>query len=335
MNILITGGLGYLGSHTAIALAEAGHRIVLLDNLSNSQLIVHEKIQKILGCKIIFIEGDIRDGSLLKNIMVAHSIHCVVHFAGLKSIGDSLRIPADYYDVNVTGSISLTRAMSSAGCKSMVFSSSATVYGIPKYLPCDEFHPINPQSPYGRTKSLVEQFLTDVAAADQGWSIAALRYFNPAGAHSSALIGEAPIGLPNNLMPYLSMVASGKLERLYVYGDDYETVDGTGMRDYIHVMDLAEAHVLACEYLNDKKTGFRVFNLGAGRGITVLEMLDAYEKACGAKINRKVVERRPGDVAISYADVVLARDELGWSASRSISDICNSAWNWQKGIDTQ
>lgn len=333
MNILITGGLGYLGSHTAIALAETGHKIILLDNLSNSQLSVHEKIQKILSCKVIFIEGDIRDGSLVENILVENSIHCVVHFAGLKSIGDSLSNPADYYDVNVAGSISLTRAMASAGCKSMVFSSSATVYGIPKYLPCDEFHPISPQNPYGRTKSHIEQFLADVAASDREWSIVALRYFNPAGAHSSALIGEASIGLPNNLMPYLSMVASGKLECLHVYGDDYETVDGTGMRDYVHVMDLAEAHVLACKYLSDKKIGFKVFNLGAGRGITVLEMLDAYEKACGAKINRKMVERRSGDVAKSYADVVLARDELGWRASRSISDICNSAWSWQKTID--
>lgn len=330
MNILLTGGVGYIGSHAATVLIEAGHEVVLFDNLSNSNSSVLQSLEEVTGKKIIFIEGDIRDFELLSKIFKEHKIEAVMHFAGLKAVGESVQDPLHYYDNNVGGSISLIRAMQQNKVKKIIFSSSATVYGEPKYLPCDEEHPKNPINPYGRTKLFIEEILRDVAASDSGWSVAVLRYFNPVGAHNSGLIGDSPKGVPNNLMPYIVKVASGELESLKVFGGDYETRDGTGERDYIHVMDLAEGHLASLNFLEEHQ-GWHAINLGSGQSTTVLELLHAFEKITQKKIPYKIIARREGDTTISYATSDLANKTLHWTTKRSIELICESAWKFNEG----
>ena len=327
MNILLTGGTGYIGSHTAVTLIEAGHNVVLFDNLSNSDASVLGRLEKILNKKITFIEGDIRDTELLSKTLKEHKIEAVMHFAGLKAVGDSVQDPLRYYDNNVGGSLSLIRAIQQNKIKKIVFISSATVYGEPQYLPYDEGHPTNPINPYGRTKFFIEKILRDVAASDLDWSIAVLRYFNPAGAHESGLIGESPKGTPNNLMPYIVKVASGELESLKVFGSDYETRDGTGERDYIHVVDLAEGHLAALKFLKEHK-GWHAMNLGSGQSTTILELLHTFEKITHKKVPYEVVARREGDAAISYAKPDLANKVLQWKTKRSIESMCESAWKF-------
>ena len=329
MNILLTGGVGYIGSHTAATLIEAGHEVVLFDNLSNSDASILQSLEKITGKKISFIEGDIRDTELLSKTLKEHKTEAVMHFAGLKAVGESVQDPLRYYDNNLGGSVRLIRAMQENGIKKIVFSSSATVYGEPMYLPYDEDHPTNPINPYGRTKFFIEEILRDFAASDFDWSIAVLRYFNPVGAHESGLIGESPKGTPNNLMPFIAKVASGELESLKVFGGDYETRDGTGERDYIHVVDLAEGHLASLNFLKEHK-GWHAFNLGSGRSTTVLEMLSAFEKVNHKKIPYEVVARREGDTAISYAKPDLANKALQWKTKRSIELMCESAWKFQE-----
>ena len=329
MNILLTGGVGYIGSHTAVSLIEAGHDVVLFDNLSNSDASVLGRLEKITRKKICFIEGDIRDFELLSKTLKEHKIEAVMHFAGLKAVGESVQDPLRYYDNNVGGSLSLIHSMQQNKIKKIIFSSSATVYGEPQYLPYDEDHSTNPINPYGRTKLFIEEILRDFAASDLGWSIAVLRYFNPVGAHESGLIGESPKGIPNNLMPYIMKVASGELESLKVFGGDYETRDGTGERDFIHVADLAEGHLASLNFLNEHK-GWHAINLGSGQSTTVLELLHAFEKICHKKIPYKVVARREGDTAISFAKPDVANQKLRWKTKRSIELMCESAWNFQK-----
>lgn len=329
-NILLTGGAGYIGSHTAVALSQTGHRIFIFDNFCNSDRGAVKRIEAIIGRPIVVIEGDLRDTALLTQTLQTHQINAVVHFAGLKAVGESNRIPVEYYANNVQGTISLLQAMQKADNhpKTFVFSSSATVYGDPKYLPIDEAHPLAATNPYGRTKHHIEEILGDLAKSDPAWRIACLRYFNPVGAHDSGLIGENPNGIPNNLMPFVAQVAVGKLAQLSVYGDDYDTPDGTGVRDYIHVMDLAEGHVAALNYLTTHD-GFHVFNLGTGRGYSVLEMVKAFEAASGKSVPYKIVPRRAGDIATSYASVAYATAELNWHAKRNLKDMCESGWKFQ------
>ena len=329
MNILLTGGAGYIGSHAAVVLTEAGHEVVLLDNLCNSQAIVLERLKVILGKGLTFVEGDIRNYALVTKILHDHKINAVIHFAGLKSVSDSMISPVQYYANNVQGTISLLGAMQSAGVKTLVFSSSATVYGNPECLPIDENHPTSPINAYGRGKLHVEEMLRDVASSDLQWKIISLRYFNPVGAHESGLIGESPKGSPNNLMPYLTKVASGELPYLSVYGDDYDTADGTGERDYIHIVDLAFGHLAALNFIN-KKMGFHVFNLGTGKASSVFEVIKEFEKACGKLIPIQIKGRRPGDSAVCYAQIEKAAADLDWRATRTIGDMCSSAWNFQK-----
>lgn len=329
MNILLTGGMGYIGSHTATVLMETGHEVVLFDNLSNSDTSVLQSLEKIIGKKITFIEGDIRDTELLSKAFKEHQIEAVMHFAGLKAVGELVQNPLHYYDNNVGGSISLISAMQKNEIKKIVFSSSATVYGEPQYLPYDENHPTNPINPYGRTKFFIEDILRDVSIADPSWSIAILRYFNPVGAHESGLIGESPKGIPNNLMPYIVKVASGELEKLKIFGNDYKTRDGTGERDYIHVMDLAEGHLAALNFLNEHK-GWHAFNLGSGVSTTVLEILNAFEKINHKKIPYEVVARREGDTAISYAKPDFANTTLNWKAKLTLESMCESTWRFKE-----
>ena len=328
MNVLLTGGTGYIGSHTAVVLAEAGHRIILYDNLSNSKRIVVYQLKEITGQPVIFVEGDVRDTELLSSTLKHHEIDAVIHFAGLKAVGDSVARPVDYFSNNVCGTVSLLQAMQANSIKNIVFSSSATVYGEPNYLPYDERHPTNAINPYGRTKLYVEEILTDLSASDSKWSIAALRYFNPAGAHSSALIGEMPSGIPNNLMPCLTRVASGRSVDLSVFGSDYSTRDGTAERDYIHVMDLADGHLSALNYI-DRNPGWHIFNLGTGKSVTVLELINAFEFATKMHVPIKMVARRAGDLPAYYASTEKAKKLLGWEAKRTIGDICHSAWAWE------
>ncbi len=330
MNILLTGGLGYIGSHSATVLIEAGHELVLFDNLSNSEASVLHSLEKILNKRITFIEGDVRDTELLSNTLKERQIDAVIHLAGLKAVSESVQDPLHYYDNNVVGSLSLIRAMQKNKVKKIVFSSSATVYGEPQYLPYDEKHPTNPINPYGRTKLFIEEILCDVATSDSGWSVAVLRYFNPVGAHESGLIGESPKGIPNNLMPYMVKVASGELEKLKVFGNDYETRDGTGERDYIHVMDLAEGHLAALNFLKEHK-GWHVFNLGSGKSTTVLEILHAFEKITHKKIPNEIVARREGDLPAYYAKPDLANTALHWKATRTLESMCESAWKFNEG----
>ena len=329
MNILLTGGAGYIGSHTAVALSLVGHRVVIIDNFCNSQPESVQRIQQITGQLVTAVRGDIRDTSLLNHTLQQHSIDTAIHFAGLKAVGESVQIPIDYYANNVQGTISLLQAMQRTPCRSLVFSSSATVYGDPQYLPIDEQHPTAATNAYGRTKLHIEQILGDVAQSDPAWRIAVLRYFNPVGAHSSGLIGENPNGIPNNLMPFVAQVAVGKLRELSVYGQDYKTPDGTGVRDYIHVMDLAEGHVAALNYLN-QHAGIHTFNLGTGRGYSVLELVAAYAAASAKPVPYKIAPRRAGDIASSYASVHLAVKELGWKATRDLKQMCESSWKFQQ-----
>ncbi len=328
MNLLLTGGTGYIGSHTAVALAAVGHNVVLFDNLCNSNASVVDRLETIIGQRLPFVQSDVRDTTLLARTLEEYVIDAVIHFAGLKAVGESVAMPVDYYANNIQGTVSLLQAMQQASIKALVFSSSATVYGDPKYLPIDEVHPTGATNPYGRTKLHIEEMLADVAKSDTRWRIACLRYFNPVGAHESGLIGEDPNGIPNNLMPYLSQVAVGKLPHLNVFGGDYDTPDGTGVRDYIHVMDLAEGHLAALSYLQ-QKNGCHPINLGTGKGYSVLDMIKAFEAASGQNICYRIVPRRPGDIATCYAMAEKAATELGWKASRTLHDMCASTWRWQ------
>lgn len=329
MNVLLTGGTGYIGSHAAVVLLQSGHRVVLYDNLSNSSDAVLDKLAQITGQPIPFIKGDVRDTELLKGTLAAHQIDAVIHFAGLKAVGESVEKPVDYYANNVQGTISLLQAMQSAQVKTLVFSSSATVYGEPQYFPLDEGHPTSATNPYGRSKLHIEEMLNDVAASDPAWRIACLRYFNPVGAHESGLIGENPNGVPNNLMPYIAQVAAGQRAELSVFGDDYPTADGTGVRDYIHIMDLAEGHAAGLNFLS-KNLGWHGINLGTGRGYSVLDMIQAFEKASGKRVPYKVVARRAGDVATCCADPQKAGEVLNWRATRTLDDMCATAWRFQQ-----
>jgi UDP-glucose 4-epimerase len=329
VNILLTGGAGYIGSHTAVVLSQAGHEVVLLDNFCNSNPSVLERIQKIIGKALPCIEADVRDIDVVEKVLREYKIDAVIHFAGLKAVGESVANPILYYANNVQGSISLFQAMQKVGIKTLVFSSSATVYGESQYLPYDEDHPTNPMNPYGQSKLQVEEILSDLSASDATWKIVCLRYFNPVGAHESGLIGEDPSGIPNNLMPYVAKVASGELPYLNIYGDDYETRDGTGERDYIHVMDLAEGHLAAVNYTHTNRS-FHVFNLGTGASISVMDLVDMFERESGQKILIKISKRRDGDLPIYYAKADAAKKFLKWSARRSINDMCSDTWRWQE-----
>lgn len=329
MKVLLTGGTGYIGSHTAVVLSRLGHQVVLYDNLSNSSDTVLQKLAQIEGENLPFVRGDIRDTELLKSTIASHSVDAVVHFAGLKAVGESVESPIDYYANNVQGSISLLQAMHANQVKRLVFSSSATVYGRPQYLPLDESHPTGTTNPYGRSKLHIEEILSDVASSDSEWRIVCLRYFNPVGAHESGLIGENPSGVPNNLMPYIARVAAGQLAELKVFGDDYSTHDGTGVRDYIHVMDLADGHVAALDLL-DKTTGWHAINLGTGKGYSVLEIVRAFESASGRKVPYRMTPRRPGDVAECYANPQKARELLKWASKRTLNDMCASTWRFEQ-----
>lgn len=324
---LVTGGLGYIGSHTCVELLEAGHQVVVADNLSNSKMAVLGRIGEICGHQPEFVQADIRDRQAMSGIL--NGCEAVIHFAGLKAVGESVDKPLLYYRNNVEGSIALFEAMADAGVKTIVFSSSATVYGDPLQVPICEDAPLSVTNPYGRSKLMIEDILRDVAKADSSWNIALLRYFNPVGAHQSGRIGEDPNGIPNNLMPYVAQVAVGKLECLSVFGDDYATPDGTGVRDYIHVVDLAKGHLAALAAL-EREGGLLTVNLGTGRGYSVLDMVRAFEAASGRKIAYRIAPRRAGDVAQCYADPTLAQRLLGWQAEKDLADMCADAWRWQK-----
>ena len=326
--VLVTGGAGYIGSHTVLLLLEAGRRVLVLDNLSNSSREALERVASITGKRAEFVEGDIRDTALLDRLFQEHEIGSVIHFAGLKAVGESVAQPLRYYDCNVTGSLRLLEAMDRAGVRNLVFSSSATVYGDPASVPIREDFPLSATNPYGATKLHIEDMLRDLHRADPRWSVALLRYFNPVGAHESGRIGEDPNGEPNNLMPYVAQVAVGKREQLRVFGDDYDTPDGTGVRDYIHVMDLAEGHLAALDALA-RDGGLITTNLGTGRGYSVLEMVRAFAAASDREVRYQIVERRPGDVASCYADPAHAKQVLGWEAKRGIDTMCADHWRWQ------
>lgn len=323
MNILLTGGAGYIGSHTAVVLCDMGHKVILFDNLSNSKVSVVQRLGQITGKLIPFIQGDVRDKALLTEVLSEYEIDAVIHFAGLKAVGESNEKPLDYYSSNVEGTISLLQAMQEQQINALVFSSSATVYGQPQYLPLDEAHPTAATNPYGRTKLHIEQMLQDLTASNPHWRIAILRYFNPVGAHPSGLIGDDPNGTPNNLMPYLALVATGKLPHLNIWGNDYPTLDGTGVRDYIHIVDVAEGHAAALAYI-EGNCGCNIFNLGTGQAVSVLELLKVFEKALQKKINYVFKPRRKGDVACIYSDPILAEKKLFWRAKFSLEEVCIS-----------
>lgn len=328
--ILLTGGTGYIGSHTCVELINAGYDTVLYDNLCNSSPVVIDRIEKITGKRPAFVEGDIRDRAAVDRLLDAYPVGAVVHFAGLKAVADSVAHPLDYYLNNVGGSATLFDAMRAHGIRRVVFSSSATVYGMASTMPLTEASPTEPVNPYGDTKWIVERLLLGMAHADANWRALCLRYFNPVGAHASGLIGESPRDTPNNLMPYVAQVAVGKLPRLKVFGNDYPTHDGTGVRDYIHVSDLARGHVAAVEQLLESRPlEHPVVNLGTGTGHSVLEVIAAFVRASGREVPFEIVERRPGDIASSYADVTLARSYLGWSARHDLHEMCADSWRWQ------
>ena len=327
--ILVTGGAGFIGSHTYVALAAAGYAPLILDNFSNSDKRVLDRLQQITGEAPRIVQGDVGDGALLERVLGEHPIAAVIHFAGLKAVGDSVADPLTYYDVNVAGTLTLTRAMQAAGVTRLIFSSSATVYGEPAYSPIPETTPHAPASPYGRSKAMVEDMLADLHIAQPDWRIARLRYFNPVGAHESGLIGEDPQGKPNNLMPFVSQVAVGLREKLMVYGDDYPTPDGTGVRDYVHVMDLADGHVAALRHI-ERQAGLLTLNLGTGQGASVLDLINAFERVSGQHIAREMAPRRTGDVPACWADVSLARTTLGWHAQRGLDQMCADSWHWQQ-----
>ena len=326
--LLVTGGAGYIGSHTCVELLQAGYGVVVADNLCNSRREVFGRIERIAGRAVTFHECDVRDAAALRGIFGEHAIDAVLHFAGLKAVGESVDRPIEYYDNNVGGTLALCRAMAEAGVRKLVFSSSATVYGDPDAVPVREDHPLRPTNPYGHSKAMIETILQDLFRSDPAWKIALLRYFNPVGAHESGLIGEDPGGVPNNLLPFIAQVAVGRREALNVYGNDYPTPDGTGVRDYIHVVDLARGHLAALEKLATTSEVLSV-NLGTGRGYSVLEMVEAFRRASGRDIPYRIVARRPGDVAACYADPTLAARLLGWRAERGLERICRDAWRWQ------
>ena len=334
--ILVTGGAGYIGSHTCIALHQAGYDIVVYDNLSNSSREAINRVSTLIGQPIEFIEGDIRDTELLKQVFTEHQFFGVIHFAGLKAVGESVAKPLLYYNNNVSGTITLLEAMAEANVKNLVFSSSATVYGDPEVLPIDETSPRSCTNPYGQSKLTVEHILQDLAATNDGWNLIPLRYFNPVGAHPSGQIGEDPNDIPNNLMPYISQVAVGKLEKLSIFGNDYSTVDGTGVRDFIHVTDLAQGHVAALNYLQQQvslsqtsSVGFLPINLGTGKGTSVLELVTAFSEVSGQDIPYQFSARRAGDIASCYASADKAKQLLGWEAKLSITEMCQDTWRWQ------
>ncbi len=329
MNILVTGGSGYIGSHACVALLAAGHAVTVVDDLSNSRPEVIDRVGQIAGRRPVFVEGDVRDRALLRQIFARSPIDAVIHFAGLKAVGESVAQPLRYYDCNVGGAIALCAAMAEAGVRTLIFSSSATVYGDPASVPIREDFPRSATNPYGASKLMIEDILADLAQADDHWRIARLRYFNPVGAHESGLIGEEPNGVPNNLLPYVAQVAAGTRLQLSVFGNDYPTPDGTGVRDYIHVMDLVEGHLAALDYLRDKG-GLLTVNLGTGCGYSVLDMVRAFAAASGRPVPYALVPRRPGDVASCYADPRLAEQLLGWQARRGIEQMCRDAWRWQQ-----
>ena len=331
MYVLVTGGAGFIGSHTVVELLQAGYEVVIIDNFSNSSPLVLSRIEGIAGKRPLLIEGDIRDRALLDDVFKQHEIDAVVHFAGLKAVGESVQKPLEYYDNNVSGSVVLFEAMRDAGVKRLVFSSSATVYGDPEEIPISENCPIGvPTNPYGMSKLMVERILQDLVVAEADFSVGLLRYFNPIGAHESGLIGENPNGIPNNLLPYVTQVAIGKLAQLSVFGSDYPTVDGTGVRDYIHVVDLAKGHLAALDYLKGA-VGCHVWNLGTGQGYSVLQIIEAFEKATGVSVPYKLVERRAGDIAECWSNPAKAKDELGWEAGYGLEDMMRHSWKWQKG----
>lgn len=328
MKILVTGGAGYIGSHTVLELLQDGHEVTVIDNLSNSKEESLRRVKKLTAKDLFFQRLDLSDRVSLKNLFSSEKIEAVIHFAGLKAVGESVSRPLDYYRNNVTGTLILLEEMAAAGVKKIVFSSSATVYGDPATVPIREDFPLGPTNPYGRTKLMIEEILRDLGDAQPDWEITLLRYFNPIGAHPSGQIGEDPNGIPNNLLPFISQVAVGKRDHLRVFGDDYPTRDGTGVRDYIHVVDLAIGHLKALE---NSRPGTEIYNLGTGLGYSVLEMITAFEQAAGRKIPYEIVERRPGDIAECYADPSRAKATLGWSAQRGIEEMCADAWRWQSG----
>ncbi len=325
MSILVTGGTGYLGAHTCVKLLEAGRDVVIIDNLVNSKANVLDSLEQITGKRPLFYYGDLRDGALLEQIFEKHEIEAVIHFAGLKAVGESVQKPLEYYDNNLGGTMALLECMQKHGCKRIVFSSSATVYGMHNAVPFREDMPTSATNPYGQTKVMIEQMLRDLFTADAGWGISILRYFNPLGAHESALIGEDPNGIPNNLLPYVVGVAAGKYPCLNIFGDDYDTPDGTGVRDYIHVDDLAAGHILALEAL-EQGPRLDIINLGTGKGYSVKEVAGAFERATGVHIPCKIQPRRPGDIATCYADIAHAREYLGFEAKKDLEQMCASAW---------
>ncbi len=324
--ILVTGGAGYIGTHTCIELIEAGYKIVVVDNLCNASLEGLKRVRRIVGVDIPFYQVDVRDKVGLTKVFEVHNFDGVIHFAGLKAVGESVEMPIKYYDTNVGGTFILAEVMRDFDCKTFVFSSSATVYGNPKMVPIREDFPLSATNPYGRSKLMIEEFLQDVFVADDAWNIALLRYFNPIGAHKSGLIGENPNGVPNNLIPYISQVAVGKLDKLNVFGGDYDTADGTGVRDYIHVVDLAKGHVKALQALDEPQV--LIVNLGTGNGYSVLDMVKAFEKSSGKMVAYKIVDRRAGDIATCYADVSFAKTKLGWQAERELDEMCEDTWRW-------
>ncbi|MDU2201881.1 MAG: UDP-glucose 4-epimerase GalE [Anaerococcus hydrogenalis] len=328
-NILITGGAGYIGSHIAVELLDKNYKVIVYDNLTNSSKISVQRVEEITGKNITFYEADILDEKKLSEVFKKEKIDVVIHCAALKSVGESVKKPLEYYHNNITGTLSLLKIMRKYSCKNIIFSSSATVYGDPESVPITEDFPKGIcTNPYGWTKSMMEQIMTDLQKSDPEWKVVLLRYFNPIGAHKSGIIGEDPQGIPNNLLPYIAQVAVGKLDYLSVFGDDYDTVDGTGVRDYIHVVDLAKGHVLAVDKI-DKLKGVSIFNLATGKGYSVLEVLKAFEKACGKKISYKIVQRREGDIAKCFADASKAYKVLGWKAKKDIDKMCEDSWRWQ------
>jgi len=330
VNVLLTGGAGYIGSHTAVECLAAGHEVVVFDNLSNSSVESLERVAQIVGRPVTFVQGDIRDRGALHKLFTDHAVDAVVHFAGLKAVGESVEKPLLYYDNNISGSIALFEEMAAAGVKTLVFSSSATVYGDPATVPITEDFPLSATNPYGRSKLFIEDMLRDIALADGGWTIALLRYFNPVGAHESGLIGEDPRGIPNNLMPYGAQVAVGRRPHLNVFGGDYPTPDGTGVRDYIHVVDLARGHVAALKRLL-QRGGVQTWNLGTGCGVSVLDVVRAFEAASGKPVPYRIVARRAGDVAQCWADPARAARELDWRTEYDLARMCVDAWRWQAG----
>ncbi|VVS91872.1 UDP-glucose 4-epimerase GalE [Desulfoluna spongiiphila] len=328
MHVLITGGAGYIGSHTCLELLESGHQVTVVDNLSNSSEESLRRVEALTGKSLAFVKGDLLDEAVLDSLFASHRFDAVIHFAGLKAVGESVEMPLAYYQNNLTGTLNLLHAMDRAGVKNIIFSSSATVYGEPETVPMDESFPRSATNPYGRSKLIVEEMLEDLLVADSSWRVVLLRYFNPVGAHESGRIGEDPNGIPNNLMPYIAQVAVGKLERLSVFGSDYPTHDGTGVRDFIHVVDLAKGHLCALKH-TDEAPGLHVYNLGTGQGYSVLDMVGAFEEASGRPVPYVVAPRRPGDIAVCYASPDKAWNEIGWRAEKGVEAMCRDAWKWQ------